>query len=119
LLTRHISKEIGVQDIIGLGGPGDGLIVAEVIRSAATSGAAVRCVGFQRDALPPGEMLHGCPILGNLETWADALTDCLFVPAIHKRKDMRRRPARIKALEIPREFWATVIHPTAFVPEMP
>lgn len=104
-----------MQDIIVLGGPGDGLVVAEAIRSAATSGAAVRCIGFLNDALPPGEMLHGCPILGNLEAWADAPTDCLFIPAIQKLKDMRRRAARIEALEIPRERWATVIYPTAFV----
>lgn len=104
-----------MQDIVVLGGPGDGLVVAEAIRSLTMAGAAVRCAGFLNDTLPPGEMLHGSPVLGKLEDWASAPAGCLFIPAIQKVKDMRKRVARIESLGIPRERWATVIHPTAFV----
>lgn len=104
-----------MQDIVVLGGSGDGLVVSEAIRAAAAGGAAIRCAGYLNDALPPGDVLGGHPVLGKLDDWASLPPNYLFIPAIQKLKQMRDRAARVERLGIPRERWATVIHPMAFV----
>ncbi|MCG2643560.1 MULTISPECIES: acetyltransferase [Bradyrhizobium] len=98
-----------------LGGPGDGLVVAEALHHAARAGHAVELVGFLNDVLPPGEILQGVPVLGRFEDWRKLDNDILFSPAVQKVKDMQARVARINSLEIPEERWGTVVHPSAVV----
>jgi len=104
-----------VQRIVVLGGPGDGLSVAEAVHCAAAAGRPVILAGFLNDTLPRGELLQGVPILGRLEDWRDLDDDIQFVPAVQKVKDMPRRVRRITHLGIPEERWGIVIHPAAVV----
>lgn len=103
------------MEIVVLGEPGDGVVVAEAIHSAEAAGGGIRCVGFLNDVLPVGETIYGLPVLGKLEHWAQVPSSFRFIPAIQKVKDMRQRSARVESLGIPRDRWATVIHPTAYV----
>ena len=104
-----------VQRIVVLGGPGDGLSVAEAVHCAAAAGRPVILAGFLNDTLPRGELLQGVPILGPLEEWCELDDDIHFVPAIQKVKDMPRRVQRLEDLGIPEERWGIVIHPAAVV----
>jgi sugar O-acyltransferase (sialic acid O-acetyltransferase NeuD family) len=103
------------QRIVVLGGPGDGLSVAEAVHCAAAAGRPVALAGFLNDALPRGGLLQGVPILGPLEDWCELDDDIHFVPAIQKVKDMPRRVQRLVDLGIPEERWGIVIHPAAVV----
>jgi len=105
----------GICSIVVLGGPGDGLVVAEALRWATAAGEPVKLAGFLNDALPVGTMLQDAPVLGNFESWPTLPNDLYFVPAIQKVQDMPARVARLDSLGIPDNRWATVIHPRATV----
>ena len=104
-----------VQPIVVLGGPGDGLSVAEAVHCAASAGRPVKLAGFLNDTLLRGELLQGVPILGRLDDWRELDEDIQFIPAIQKVKDMPRRVRRLEELGIPDERWGIVIHPAAVV----
>lgn len=101
--------------LVVLGGPGDGLVVAEAIHQAAAAGQAIELVGFLNDALPSGSVLQNVPVLGRFEDWRLLDSDMLFCPAVQKVKDMPARVDRIESLGIPDERWGTIIHPRAVV----
>lgn len=101
--------------IVVLGGPGDGLVVAESVHRLAASGAPVVLAGFLNDALPRGELLQRVPVLGRFEDWRSLEEDLLFVPAVQKVKEMPQRARRLEGLGIPGGRWTTVIDPTAVV----
>jgi acetyltransferase EpsM len=98
-----------------LGGPGDGLVVAEAIVQSAMAGQDVELYGFLNDVLPLGEILHGVPVHGRFEDWQKLPQDVLFIPAVQKVKDMQARVKRIESLDIPDERWDYVVHPRAVV----
>ena len=98
-----------------LGGPGDGLSVAEAVRWADAAGQQVTLVGFLNDVIPRGELILGVPVLGCLDDWRDLDDDIRFLPAIQKVKDMPRRVLRLEGLAIPDERWGTLVHPLAMV----
>jgi sugar O-acyltransferase (sialic acid O-acetyltransferase NeuD family) len=104
-----------MRRIVVLGGPGDGLSVAEAVHCAAAAGQRVVLAGFLNDALARGEKLQGVPVLGRLDDWRELDDDIQFVPAIQKVKDMPRRVQRVERLAIPDERWGIVIHPAAVV----
>ena len=106
---------MGAKRLVVLGGPGDGLSLAEAVQFAERAGKDVALVGFLNDTLPRGEKLHGVPILGKLEDWQDVDPDIQFIPAIQKVGDMPERARRIDALRIPDHRWGTFIHPAAVV----
>jgi sugar O-acyltransferase (sialic acid O-acetyltransferase NeuD family) len=101
--------------LVILGGPGDGLVVAETILHATAAGQEVELLGFLNDVLPPGEIMQGAPVLGRFEDWQKLDNDVMFVPAIQKVKDMQARVDRIESLGIADQRWASVIHPRAVV----
>jgi acetyltransferase EpsM len=103
------------QRLVVLGGPGDGLVVAEAIRQATAAGHDVELFGFLNDVLAPGEILQSAPVLGRFEDWRGLDSDVMFVPAVQKVKDMQARVNRIEGLEIPDQRWASVVHPRAVV----
>jgi sugar O-acyltransferase (sialic acid O-acetyltransferase NeuD family) len=103
------------RQLVVLGGPGDGLVVAEAIHQAATGGQAIKLVGFLNDVLPAGSVLQGVPVLGRFEDWKKLDPNILFCPAVQKVKDMPARVSRIDSLGIPEERWGTVLHPQAVV----
>ena len=106
---------MSVKRFVVLGGPGDGLVIAEAILYAAAVGEDVELLGFLNDVLPPGEILQGVRVLGRFEDWQKLAEDVLFVPAVQKTKDMQARVNRIESLGIPDERWGSVVHPRAVV----
>jgi len=101
--------------LVVLGGPGDGLSLAEAIQLAERVGQDVKLVGFLNDTLSRGEMLQGAPILGKLEDWQEVDPEIQFIPAIQKVREMPERARRIEALGIPDHRWASFVHPAAVV----
>jgi acetyltransferase EpsM len=99
--------------IVILGGPGDGVVVAQAIHDLAAAGQDVALAGFLNDALPKGAQVFGAPVLGTLEEWRTLPEDVLFNPALHKVREMPARAARVRGLGIPESRWTSVIHPTA------
>ncbi len=102
------------EELVILGAGGDGLVIAECIRHAADAGVKIKVRGFLDDGTPDGEF-GGHPILGRLDQWRSLPSECFFIPAIQKVRDMPRRSGRIDGLGIPRHRWKTVIHPNAVV----
>jgi len=101
------------QRIVVLGGAGSGVIVAEAIAASAAAGVPVMLLGFLNDAMPRPAAFAGAPVLGPFEAWHDCPGDATFISAIPKPKEAWARFRRIASLGIPRERWATVVHPTA------
>lgn len=103
-----------VTEIVVLGAGGDGLVVAEAIRQSSHAGHPMRLIGFLDDARP-APLIDGLPVFGGLGDWHRLGAEVRFVPAIQKVRDMPRRADRLERLAIPRDRWATVIHPSAVV----
>jgi sugar O-acyltransferase (sialic acid O-acetyltransferase NeuD family) len=100
------------QRIVILGGAGSGVMVAEAIAASAAAGGPIALIGFLNDAPVPAAVA-GAPVLGPFEAWRDCPADATFISAIPKPKEAWARFRRIASLGIPRERWATVVHPTA------
>lgn len=96
-----------------LGGPGDGIVVAQTLRDIERVGGGLRAIGFLNDSLEKNGHVEGLPVLGRLEDWTALSAETLFIAALHKIKEMPRRKRRIEALGVPAERWARVVHPTA------
>jgi sugar O-acyltransferase (sialic acid O-acetyltransferase NeuD family) len=116
--VRHATKAQGPtamkqQTIVILGGAGSGVIVAEAIAASAAAGVPIALLGFLNDATPAPAAFAGAPVLGPFEAWHDCPADAAFISAIPKPKEAWARFRRIASLGIPRERWATVVHPTA------
>jgi acetyltransferase EpsM len=98
-----------------MGGPGDGLVVAEAVKQAEMAGQPVKLAGFLNDILSIGELLYGVPVLAKIDDWRDVDGDIVFAPALQKVRDMPARVRRMDKLGVPDERWFTVIHPRAAV----
>lgn len=103
------------RKVVVLGGPGDGLVVAEAVLQCERAGQPVALAGFLNDVLAPGTLLHGVAVLGRFEDWPELDGSHVFCPAVQKVKDMPARVRRIAGLGIPNERWQTVVHPKAAV----
>jgi sugar O-acyltransferase (sialic acid O-acetyltransferase NeuD family) len=101
------------NQLVILGGVGDGLVVAETIRQASASGSSISALGFLSDTIPKGDRLADLPVLGRFEDWRLLGSDVVFIPAIQKAQDMVARVKRLEGLGIEDARWATVIHPKA------
>ena len=62
-----------------------------------------------------GGVVDGLQVFGRLDDWASVDATFKFLPAIQKVRDMPRRAARIEALNIPDERWASIRHPSSVV----
>ena len=71
-------------------------------------------LGFLDDH-PTQERVHGFPVLGNLKKVASFDSEVQFVTAIGSVTSYRAKPALVKRLGIPRERFATIVHPSASV----
>lgn len=100
--------------IVVLGAGGDALVVAEAIRQAREAGGPFDLAGFLDDGLA-GTTVEGLPVLGRLDEWRTLDPHVRLIPAIQKVRDMPRRAARIEGLDVPRDRWATLVHPRAVV----
>jgi acetyltransferase EpsM len=110
-----INNLMSAKRIVIIGGPGDGVVVAQTVRDLAKAGREVSLFGFLNDRLERGEHVFGAPVLGTLQTWQQLPQDVCFVPALHKVCEMVSRAKLILGLGIPDHRWASVVHPTACV----
>jgi acetyltransferase EpsM len=101
--------------LVILGGPGDGLVVAQAARLAASAGAPYAVHGFLNDVIPKGETIEELPVLGRFEDWRSLGEDIVFCPAVQKVRDTPRRVQRIEELRIPAERWMSVRHPASVI----
>jgi len=110
-----------LKKIIILGGHGDGLVAAQIIKDMQQSGMEVELAGFLNDHVSPGDTLENIPVLGKISEWSSlganigAEEDYYFYPALHKIKHMPQRKALLENLSIPSERLFSLIHPTATI----
>lgn len=107
-----MSSSIAIKKLVILGAGGDAAVTAESVRAAPGQWVLE---GFLDDRLPAGTEVHGARVLGPVDSWSDLAPQVQFLSALHKIKQMESRSARIEALGIPTERWATVADPTARV----
>ena len=101
--------------IVILGGAASGIIISETIKICETAGAAIELQGFLNDDMSIGSHLAGYRILGPFGHWAECPPDTKFISAVMKPGHALQRFARIKALGIPDNRWASIVHPAASV----
>lgn len=102
------------RPLVVLGGPGDGLVVAEAVAQS-ESVLGFSLYGFLNDRLPKGERVGDAAVLGPFEAWRDLPPEVQLLPAVHKIKDMAARVARLESLGIPEDRWASVVHCSAAI----
>lgn len=101
--------------IVILGASGDGAVVAQAIKDLSRVNSSYQLLGFLDDSPERGEMFCGVPVLGKTTSWRELEDDVLFLPALHKVKQMFNRKALIESFRIPDRRWATVIHPDTVI----
>lgn len=89
--------------------------MSETIKSCAASGAGIELRGYLNDAMSIGTNLAGYPVFGRFEQWRECPAEAKFISAVMKPREASTRFARIKALGIPVDRWATIMHPAANV----
>ena len=106
-----------MQKIVILGATGGCVDVLDTILdiNAALSEAAYEVIGFLDDRKDlENTRVLGVPVIGPFAA-ATELTDCAFVTGIGSPYNYWRREEIIKALGIPFERFATIVHPTAAI----
>jgi len=98
-----------------IGGTGNGLVVAQIILDLIAHGEDYEIGGFLNDHLAVGTPIGRWEIIGKPDEWDSLPADTLFIPAILSVGKMRERAEKLKSLNIPRERWATLVHPTCNV----
>ncbi len=98
-----------------LGGHGDGLVAAQVIKDMSLAGNPIMLAGFLNDHCVPGTLIHNIPVLGRIQDWKTLNDEYFFHPALHKVKQMIERKKLLLQLEIPNQRIASLIHPTAVI----
>lgn len=100
--------------IIIIGGRGNGTVVASTIEDCRKEGQNIECVGFLNDN---ENEIDGYPVLGNIskKTIEELSEEFYFTFAMSNIKQAFERYQMLKMLDIERERYATIIHPTAVV----
>lgn len=101
--------------IVILGGPGDGMVAAQIVRDMRKGGIEVELAGFLNDALGRGETIDGLPVLGGTRDWRNAPPDHLFHICLHKVGQMKQRAGLVESFGIPDDRLATLRHPSSLV----
>jgi acetyltransferase EpsM len=105
--------KVNLEPLVVLGGAGSGIIVVEAIRAAGRTAREV--LGFLNDVEAVGARLADTPVLGTFEQWRDCPANANFISAFPGVKESFNRYRRLQSLDIPKNRWATVIHPSASV----
>ncbi|MCU0770904.1 MAG: acetyltransferase [Verrucomicrobia bacterium] len=106
-----------MHDLVILGTGGNCLDIVDAVEDlkAGPEPGRFRVRGFLDDnPATHGTRICGLPVLGPL-AMAATLTDCLFVNGIGSPRNFWKKPAIIAATAVPRDRFATVIHPSACV----
>lgn len=100
--------------IVIIGGRGNGTVVASTIEDCRKAGQDIECVGFLNDNETE---INGYPVLGGITKKAiDNLpSEYKFIFAMSNIKQASERYQMLQTLDIARERYATLIHPTAVV----
>ncbi len=102
-----------MRQIVILGGPGDGLVVAQVVADLKKAGEAIKIIGFLNDG---GDTEIGTfPVLGTTNQWHTLADDVEFHIALLSHHSYQRRIEYVESLDIPDTRLATLIHPYAQV----
>lgn len=102
------------QPLIILGMSGNAYDILDIIEAINRERETWHVAGFLDDSAPTGSQLHGLPALGKL---ADAghFDGHWLINAIGSDRSYRRRPDFIAATGLPRDRFATLVHPAAQV----
>lgn len=110
-------RDLKMVDVAILGGHGDGLVAAAIIKDIARTGVDLRLIGFLNDALPVGEHIQGIPVLGTTKDWILLGENVKLHVCLHKVGQMRRRSEIIESFAIPDNRLVSIIHPSACIAE--
>lgn len=101
-----------MQQVVILGGFGDGLVAAQVLEDMAKAGQAIELIGFLNDHTPVGETIGGYPVLGKTGDWASLPESVQFHFSLLSVGKMRARAELIEGFAIPKHRWKSLIHPS-------
>jgi sugar O-acyltransferase (sialic acid O-acetyltransferase NeuD family) len=103
-----------MHSVVVIGSGGNALDVLDVVDAIRLAGRDWEVRGFLDDARAAGTSHVGLPVLGRVED-AGGYSDASFINAIGSDKTFRLRPAIVTRTGLPRERFATLVHPTASV----
>jgi sugar O-acyltransferase (sialic acid O-acetyltransferase NeuD family) len=102
------------QPLIILGTGGNAHDVLDLVDALNGVAASWQVVGFLADGAGPGAEYQGLPVLGGLDA-APSYGGCAFVSAIWNTRVSRSLQAVLGRTGLPRERFATLVHPAATV----
>jgi sugar O-acyltransferase (sialic acid O-acetyltransferase NeuD family) len=100
--------------LVILGTTGNAHDILDVVESVNARQPVWDVAGFLDDARETGSSHLGLPVLGPLAN-AFRFEECLFINAIGSDRSYRQRPELVARLGVPRERFATLVHPLACV----
>ena len=99
-----------------MGGPGNGTVIAATIIDLMKKSDEWELMGYLNDSEEIGSLIEGYPVVGRVkEAGRFNLPDIYFIYALTTVKKAQERVELLRSLNLPREKFATVIHPTAVV----
>lgn len=101
-----------VTPIVILGSGSHGIDILDSLLESNRLTERYKALGFLDDR-PTQAIVHGFPVLGGMQAVSEFEEDVLFVTAMGSVTSYRAKPALLEGLGIPRQRWATVIHPSA------
>jgi acetyltransferase EpsM len=101
--------------VVIIGGRGNGTVIASTIEDCKAAGQDIECVGFLND--DDRNEINGYPILGTTdnEDWKTLPDGYQFIYALSSVGKAYERHQLLDNLGIPRDRFATIVHPTAEV----
>lgn len=100
--------------IVIIGGRGNGTVVASTIEDCKSNGQDVECIGFLNDIKDP---INGYDVLGDISAGSveRLSSEIKFIFAMSNVKQAAERYNLLQRLKIPRDRFASIIHPTSVV----
>jgi sugar O-acyltransferase (sialic acid O-acetyltransferase NeuD family) len=103
------------RDLVVVGAGGFGRETVEAVRALTACGAGWRLLGYlDDDPALAGSIVDGTPVLGGI-TELKNLPEAFVVVCTGRPDNYVSRPSLVRALDLPAERYATIVHPTASV----
>jgi sugar O-acyltransferase (sialic acid O-acetyltransferase NeuD family) len=103
------------RDLVVVGAGGFGRETVEAVRALNACGAGWRLLGYlDDDPALAGAIIDGTPVLGGI-TELKNLPETFVVVCTGRPDNYVSRPGIVRALDLPAERYATIVHPTASV----
>ena len=103
------------RPLVILGTGGSAYDILDVVEAINRVRPTWHVAGFLDDARPVGSQHLDLPILGSLAQAKQLEAECLFINAIGSDSSYRIRPKVIESTRLPRERFASLVHPAASV----